>query len=129
MTGLFLSMTMEKPMLALSCPLKLEDFDAVISVNALDHVDDFEQVASEMQRVLRRSGTAYFEIEYHVPTVTEPLALDDSRVRSAFSGCELNLAKSRTGQELFDALVRRFSLTPFQFHWEGRFCIWHAIKR
>src|SRR3984893_6124139 len=36
--------------------------DAVISVNALDHADDFERVASEMQRVSRRGGGVYLEV-------------------------------------------------------------------
>ena len=32
-------------------------FDAVISVNALDHVDDFQQVAREIQRVVKPGGS------------------------------------------------------------------------
>src|SRR5437868_2675757 len=64
-------------------------FDAVISVNALDHVDDFERVASEIQRVLRRGGGIHFEVEYHGPTVTEPVKLSDTRIVKAFSSCDL----------------------------------------
>jgi ubiquinone/menaquinone biosynthesis C-methylase UbiE len=54
-------------------------FDAVISVNALDHVDDFERVASEMQRVLRKGGGIYFEVECHAPAVTEAAAAKMTR--------------------------------------------------
>lgn len=72
-------------------------FDAVISVNALDHVDDFDRVASEMQRVLRRGGGVYVEVEYHEPTVTEPIKLNDSRVMRAFPECKLEMIVNRTG--------------------------------
>ena len=105
--------------------------DAVISVNALDHVDDFERVAREMQRVLKPGGGTYFEVEYHPPTVTEPLHLSDKRVQDAFSSCDLKLVASRSGQELFDALVRRFNLDTFDFQHFGaeRFCTWHGIRK
>src|SRR5579863_3983879 len=89
-------------------------FDAVISVNALDHVDDFERVASEMQRVLKAGGRAFFEVEYHAPTVTEPVRLSDAKVLRAFSKCNLKLVANRTGEELFEALVKRFHLAPFE---------------
>ena len=106
-------------------------FDAVISVNALDHVDDFERVASEMQRVLRRGGGVYFEVEYHAPTVTEPINLNDFRVTGAFSGCELKIIINRTGREIFEALVKRFDLMPNQFQRFGaeRFVSWHGVRK
>jgi ubiquinone/menaquinone biosynthesis C-methylase UbiE len=105
-------------------------FDAVISANALDHVDDFEQVGSEIQRVLRRGGQVYLEVEYHAPTVTEPLRLDDSRVLRAFSGCDLQAVIRRSGRERIEALTRRFGLVPFSSqHLEGRFCTWHGVRR
>jgi SAM-dependent methyltransferase len=105
-------------------------FDAVIAVNALDHVDDFEQVASEMQRVLRAGGEAQFEVEYHMPTVTEPVKLSDSRVVKAFSECDLKMIMSRSGHELFQALVKRFNLQPFEFHHNSeRFCAWRAVRK
>jgi ubiquinone/menaquinone biosynthesis C-methylase UbiE len=106
-------------------------FDAVISVNALDHVDDFERVASEMQRVLKREGGVYFEVEYHPPTITEPINLSDSRVMKAFSECDLKMIVNRTGREMFEALVKRFDLLPNQFERFGaeRFVTWHGIRR
>ena len=105
-------------------------FDSVISVNALDHVDDFERVASTIQRVLRPGGRTYFEVEYHLPTVTEPITLNDTRVVGAFSQCELTPVIRRSGRELYEATVKRFDLLPFDFqHFDGQFCTWHGVKK
>jgi ubiquinone/menaquinone biosynthesis C-methylase UbiE len=114
-----------------SLPYQDGYFDAVISVNALDHVDDFERVASEVQRVLRRGGGVYFEVEYHAPTVTEPITLSDARVVKAFPGCELKMIVSRTGREMFEALVKQFDLVANQFQrfGEERFVTWHGFRR
>lgn len=105
-------------------------FDAGISVNALDHVDDFGRVASEMQRVVKRGGGLYFEVEYHSPTVTEPISLSDARVVEAFSRCELKKVVSRSGREMFAALVKRFDLLPNHPRFgEETFTTWHAVRR
>ena len=112
-------------------PYPCEYFDAVISVNALDHVDDFERVAAEIQRVLKREGEIYFEVEYHIPTVTEPVQLNDARVVEAFSRCKLSKIIDRTGHEMFATLVSRFDLLPNQFQRFGaeRFVTWRGIRR
>lgn len=60
-------------------------FDAVISVNALDHVDDFERTALEIKRVLKKNGKLRFHLHYHKGTTEEPIELTDERVASAFS--------------------------------------------
>lgn len=114
-----------------SLPYRDGYFDAVISVNALDHVDDFERVAAEMQRVLKPGGGAYFETEYHAPTVTEPVKLTDTRVIRAFSECNLKKVMSRTGREVFEALVKRFNLEPFDYyHFDAeQFCTWHGVRK
>ena len=106
-------------------------FDAVISVNALDHVDDFERCASEMQRVLRRGGGIYFEVEYHAPTVMEPNRLSDARVVEAFPECEVQVVVSRTAREMFETLVNRFDLVPNQFQHFGEqpYVTWRGIRR
>lgn len=62
-------------------------FDAVISVNALDHVDNFEKTAKEIGRVLRVDGKLRVHLHYHDKTVTEPIELNDLRVKKAFSWC------------------------------------------
>jgi SAM-dependent methyltransferase len=103
-------------------------FDAAISVNALDHVDDFEKVASEMQRVAK---SVYFEVEYHEPTVMEPITLSHDRVKRAFDRSNLTMVIDRSGKEMFEALVERFDLLPNQFARfpTERFVTWHGVTR
>jgi len=67
-------------------PIQDDFFDAAISVNALDHVDDFEKTALEILRVLKPGGTLIFHLHYHRQTQNEPLELDDQRVSEAFKG-------------------------------------------
>lgn len=100
----FISMGAEK------LPYPDNFFDAVISVNALDHVDDLDKVASEMQRVVRRDGEIRFEVEYHAPTVTEPLSLNHDRVRQAFHACDSRIVCSRTGEQLYADIAKRYDL-------------------
>jgi SAM-dependent methyltransferase len=52
-------------------------FDAVVSMNAIDHVDDFAAVAREVRRVLRPGGVLRILANYHERTLTEPFELDD----------------------------------------------------
>lgn len=62
-------------------------FDAVISVNALDHVECFEDAVCEIARVTKRGGEFISSLNYRdVPTPTEPEVFDEGRVRSAFAG-------------------------------------------
>jgi ubiquinone/menaquinone biosynthesis C-methylase UbiE len=106
-------------------------FDAAISVNALDHVDDFRQVASEIQRVVKVGGELYFEIEYHAPTVNEPQRLNDTTVLESFSACEMRKVCERGKREMFQAVVKRFGLIPGKFdHFtnEERFVTWHGKR-
>jgi ubiquinone/menaquinone biosynthesis C-methylase UbiE len=106
-------------------------FDSAISVNALDHVDDFERVAAEMQRVVKRGGSIHFEVEYHAPTQTEPITLTDDRILRAFSQCEMEVIINRSGREMFEALVSRFSLLPNQFQRFGkdRYVTWRGVRK
>jgi SAM-dependent methyltransferase len=60
-------------------------FDVVVSVNAIDHVDDFGAVAAEIRRVLRPGGHLRMQVNYHRPTVTEPVSLSDAAVHDSFS--------------------------------------------
>lgn len=62
-------------------------FDAVISVNAIDHVDDFFKTALEIKRVLKPNGKLRMHIHYHKKTQTEPIELNDEIVKSAFGWC------------------------------------------
>lgn len=67
-----------------SLPFPDDHFDTVVSVNAIDHVDDFGAVAREIRRVLRPGGGLRLQINFHPATVTEPVVLDDETVRLHF---------------------------------------------
>ena len=59
--------------------IPLEDgfFDAVVSVNAIDHVNDFAATALELKRVLKPGGRFRMHVHYHPKTKAEPLELND----------------------------------------------------
>jgi len=61
-------------------PFPSRSFDAVISVNAIDHVDDFARAAREISRVLKKDGTLRMQVHYHSPRELEPHALTDDDV-------------------------------------------------
>jgi len=46
-------------------PVEDSFFDAVISVNAIDHVDDFYKTAAEIKRVLKPEGKLRLHVHYH----------------------------------------------------------------
>lgn len=52
-------------------------FSAVVSVNAIDHVDNFAQTAREIKRVLKTDGRFRMHVHYHKPTLAEPHQLND----------------------------------------------------
>lgn len=85
-------------------PFSDQYFDAVISVNAIDHVDNFEQTAQEIRRVLKAEGKLRMHVHYHRPTIAEPIEIDDSRLRQAFSWVnnltKISESKLKTGHEL-----------------------------
>jgi SAM-dependent methyltransferase len=62
-------------------------FDAVISVNAIDHVDDIRQTASAIRRILKPDGLLCMHIHYHAPKLREPIAIDDDLFRDLFGWC------------------------------------------
>ena len=59
-------------------------FDTIVTQNAIDHCDDFEQVCAEIERVAKPTATLRINVPYHEPTDTEPLQIDDERVLGAF---------------------------------------------
>lgn len=73
-------------------PFESRFFDAVISANAIDHVDDLQKTADEIRRVLKPQGKFRMHVHYHPPTTTEPLTLDD-RIFTGFFGWIPNLKK------------------------------------
>ena len=74
------------------CRCKAEDicfparsFDAVVSVNAIDHLDDFAEAAREIRRVLRPQGVVRMHVHYHRSSPCEPIELDDEVFLSHYS--------------------------------------------
>jgi SAM-dependent methyltransferase len=61
-------------------PFASRSFDVVISVNAIDHVDDFAAAAREIGRVLKPGGVLRMQVHYHAPTRLEPHALNDAEI-------------------------------------------------
>jgi SAM-dependent methyltransferase len=76
-----------------------EMFDTILSNNALNHVDDFEQAIAQMERLAKPDSFWRVETHYREATLAEPELLDDDRVLAAF---------------------RRFRPTKlYERHWEG----------
>lgn len=69
-------------------PIEDNFFDAVISVNAIDHVDDIHSTSNEIKRVLKPGGRIRIHAHYHSKTVTEPLELNDDVMLKAFNWCK-----------------------------------------
>ena len=63
--------------MAETMPFDDEYFDAVISVNAIDHVNDFKKTALEIRRVLKPNGIFRMHVHYHPKTTAEPIELND----------------------------------------------------
>jgi ubiquinone/menaquinone biosynthesis C-methylase UbiE len=85
-------------------PFEDNFFDAVLSVNAIDHVNDFEKTALEVKRVLKPGGLIRMHVHYHKATKTEPVEIDDERFIDAYKWVEgikkLFVSKSKTGYTL-----------------------------
>lgn len=57
-------------------PFPDEYFDVALSLNSLDHVDDLDQTAREIKRVLAQAGFFFVMVEIHPhPTIAEPITL------------------------------------------------------
>ncbi|MBI5189393.1 MAG: class I SAM-dependent methyltransferase [Nitrospirae bacterium] len=69
-------------------PIEDSMFDAVISVNAIDHMDDFRKTATEIRRVLKDGGKLAIHAHYHKATTTEPIEIDDDLFMEAFGWCK-----------------------------------------
>jgi SAM-dependent methyltransferase len=68
-------------------PLEDEFFDAIVSVNAIDHVNDIELTSREIRRVLKQNGRLRIHTHYHRATICEPIELNDSIMERLFSWC------------------------------------------
>ncbi|KJR41576.1 type 11 methyltransferase [Candidatus Magnetoovum chiemensis] len=75
-------------------------FDAVIAVNSLDHIDNFDKAAMEIKRVLKNNGILRIEVSYRKRgTTTEPLVLNDDKVISAFGSLNIKKIQQRQHQD------------------------------
>lgn len=81
-------------------PFESGSVDGVISVNAIDHVDDFGQVATEITRILKPDGILRFEVHYHRATPLEPWALDDEVILRHFSHLGIKKIRERPYSEV-----------------------------
>jgi SAM-dependent methyltransferase len=81
-------------------PFETGYFDAVISVNAIDHVDDLRAVAREMARVLKPGGILRFEAHYHRATMLEPWSLCDETILRHFAPLGIKKIQERPYNEL-----------------------------
>lgn len=78
-------------------PLESNFFDAVISVNAIDHVRDLEKTSEEIKRVLKPNGAFAMHVHYHKPTPCEPIEINDQIFLKYFSWVK-NLKKVSESQ-------------------------------
>lgn len=82
-------------------PIQDGFFDAVISVNAIDHVNDLNKTALEIRRVLKQGGKLRMHIHYHKKSVTEPIEMNDVVVQEVFGWCDgfkkISESKSKRG--------------------------------
>lgn len=75
-------------------------FDAIISVNAIDHVDDFPRSAREICRVLAPGGVVRLEAHYHPPSSLEPHSLSDEVMIAHFGHLGMRKVGERVALEL-----------------------------
>lgn len=68
-------------------PIRDDFFDAVIAVNSIDHVDNLEDAAKEIRRVLKPGGRFRMHVHYHRATVCEPIEIDDDLFGEMFGWC------------------------------------------
>ncbi|MFX1470495.1 MAG: class I SAM-dependent methyltransferase [Promethearchaeota archaeon] len=64
-------------------PINNEFADYVISHNALDHVDNFNQSIKEIHRILKPEGKIIFQLNFNKkPTINEPIVLNKAIVKN-----------------------------------------------
>ena len=92
--------------LAEAIPFEDGFFDAVVSVNAIDHVNDFAETAKELKRVLKPGGRFRMHVHYHPETKAEPLELNDAVFLQHYSWVKdlkkISESKTKTGTAIND---------------------------
>ncbi len=105
--------------LAEDMPFASESFDAIISVNAIDHVDDFPGAAREISRVLKKDGVLRMQVHYHAPKKLEPNALDDEVILAHLG----HLGIEKVSDEAASIPAREPDSTPALAS-DERFVVW-----
>ncbi len=89
-----------------STPFEDKFFDAIVSVNAIDHVNDFAATARELQRILKPNGKFRMHVHYHPKTKAEPLELNDEVFLKNYSWVngirKISESKVKTGTSIQD---------------------------
>jgi len=85
-------------------PLPSSHFDVVISVNAIDHVDDLSATVREIRRVLKPEGALRLHVHYHARTRTEPIEIND-RIMGELFGWRPGMKKLRETDRLLGSQV------------------------
>lgn len=90
--------------MAENMPFEDNFFDAVISVNAIDHVNDFGATAKEIKRVLKPNGKFRMHVHYHPKTKAEPLELNDDIFLKHYSWVsglnKINVSNKKVGTSI-----------------------------
>lgn len=88
-------------------PMNDNFFDAVISVNAIDHVNDFKKTSLEIKRVIKPGGKLRMHVHYHQKTSAEPIEINDHVMNEVFGWCpnfkKINESKNKRGYSLGDS--------------------------
>jgi SAM-dependent methyltransferase len=101
-------------------PFPSGSFDAVISVNAIDHVDDFARAAQEISRVLKKDGALRMQVHYHSPRELEPHALTDDDVLAHLG----HLGIEKISEEIPSAPARDPDSVPPAIDPDERLVVW-----
>ncbi len=81
-------------------PFEDNYFDLVISVNAIDHVDNLRRTSLEIKRVLKEQGRLRMHVHYHKAMICEPIELNDTVISNNFNWCEGLKKISETNQKM-----------------------------
>lgn len=101
-------------------------FDAIYSVNAIDHVDDFKEAIQQAEARIKPDGEIRIEVHYHEATTTEPCVLNDELVLSSFSKLKMKKLKESPSTSFYPSGTHphsdRFAL------WSNRSYTYNAIE-
>ncbi len=88
-----------------SIPISDGFADFVISHNALDHVDNFNQSIKEIHRIIKSEGIIIFQLNFNErPTINEPILLNKKIVKEAME----NLFDYQIEKEVFTQDYKHF---------------------